>query len=266
MKRGIFCITGSTDGIGRAAAFELAASSSTVILHGRSEDRLEKTRRAIVAQTGNTAIHTVKADFTDLGEVRRMADTLRETLPRIDALINNAGVYMPDCQLTTAGVETTFGVNHLAHFLLTLELEPFLVQSKARIVNVSSVDHHSAGFSYEHIVGRYNYTGYYAYAFSKLCNILFTLEHAERLRGTGVTVNTLDPGILGTKLLHAGWNLAGEDPSRGAPPILYLACSNDVETITGTYFEDNHPTLCSHHAHDPAIRQTLWQISEELVK
>ncbi|RNA68267.1 SDR family NAD(P)-dependent oxidoreductase [Prosthecochloris sp. ZM_2] len=266
MKQGIFCITGSTDGIGRAAAFELAAAGSAVILHGRCAQRLEETKREIARQTGSERLMTVQADFSDLSQVRKMAGELLSSLPRIDALINNAGVYMHECELTDAGVETTFGVNYLAHFLLTLELEPLLVDSRSRIVNVSSVDHYSADYSPDYMIGRYRFSGYYAYAFSKLCNVAFTVEHAERLRGTGVTVNTLDPGILATKLLHAGWNLIGADVSCGAPPLLYLACSNDVEGVSGLYFENNHPSICSSKASDPDVRAQLWQISEEIVR
>ncbi|NEX12864.1 short-chain dehydrogenase [Prosthecochloris sp. ZM] len=266
MKQGVACITGSTDGIGRAAAFELAAAGHTVVLHGRSFERLEHTRREIEEQTGNHSIHTVLADFTDLCQVRRMVDQLEKSCSVIDILINNAGVYMPRCQITTAGIETTFAVNHLAHFCLTTLLEPLLIESRTRVVNVSSVDHHSAGFSANSITGGTRYTGYQAYAFSKLCNVAFTLEHADRLRRTGVTVNTLDPGILATKLLHAGWSLQGDDVSCGAPPLLYLACSSKVADITGTYFENNHPAICSPIAHDPEIRRELWEISEEIVE
>ncbi len=266
MKQAIACITGSTDGIGRAAAFELAAAGYTVVLHGRSADRLEHTRREIEEQTGNRSVHTTLADFTDLRQVREMAEQLEEAFSAVDILINNAGVYMPRCEITAAGVETTFAVNHLAHFCLTMLLEPLLIRSRARIVNVSSVDHHSAGFSANSITGGTRYTGYQAYAFSKLCNVAFTLEHADRLRRTGVTVNTLDPGILATKLLHAGWSLRGDDVSCGAPPLLYLACSAKVNGITGTYFENNHPALCSPIAHDPDIRRELWEISEEIVE
>ena len=266
MERKVICITGSTDGIGWAAALQLARGGSKIILHGRSSQRLEAARAEIEVLAGSSGVSTVQADFCSLHEVTAMAEQLLEEQNRIDVLINNAGVYRERRGLTMDKFETTFAVNYLAHFHLTLLLEPLLLKSNARIINVSSVDHLSAGFDIGNMQGEQHYTGYNAYAFSKLCNVMFTLEHARRLLGTGLTVNTLDPGVLATKLLHAGWSLSGRDPAYGGDALAWLAVSGEVSTVTGTYFENNSPASCSLLAEDPQLRRQLWDISEEMVK
>lgn len=263
MKQKVICITGSTDGIGRAAARLFAQGGSRVILHGRSSERLHAAENEIAAIAGSSNVSTVRADFSSLAEVTAMAETLGQG--KIDVLINNAGLYSAQRELTSDGFEATFAVNYLAHFHLTLLLEPLLLASKARIINVSSVDHLSAGFDAGNIQGERGYSGYEAYALSKLCNVMFTLEHAERLRGTGVTVNTLDPGVLATKLLHAGWSLSGQDPAYGGDALAWLSLSEEVESVTGRYFENNRPASCSPLAEDRELRRQLWDISKEMV-
>lgn len=266
MKQKVICITGSTDGIGRAAALQLAGKGSRVILHGRNSVRLEKVKGEIALYTGCSNIREIKADFSSLDEVALMAETLLESEQSIDVLINNAGLYSERRELTVDGFETTFAVNYLAHFHLTLLLEPLLLKSRARIVNVSSVDHLSADFDIGNIQGERHYTGYNAYAFSKLCNVMFTVEHAERLKGTGATVNTLDPGVLATKLLHAGWSLSGEDPVYGGDRLAWLALSKDVAALTGCYFENNRQASYSPLVNDRQLRQQLWDISEKMLE
>ena len=264
--RKVVCITGSTDGIGRSAALQLAKAGSSIILHGRSRKRLEEVKKEVAPFAGLANVSVVKADFSSLEEVVMMANTLLAGNDHIDVLINNAGVYMERRELTVDGFETTFAVNYLAHFHLTLLLEPLLLKSNARIINVSSVDHLSAGFDVGNIQGERHYTGYDAYAFSKLCNVMFTFEYAERLKETGVTANTLDPGVLATKLLHAGWMLSGQDPVYGGEALAWLALSEDVAGITGRYFENNHPASCSSLAMDPDLRRQLWNISKEMLE
>ena len=265
MRQKVVCITGSTDGIGRAAALQSAEAGASVILHGRSRERLEEVKKEITLCTGSPRVSVIQADFVSLGEVAAMADSLRAGNDSIDVLINNAGVYMDRRELTIDGFETTFAVNYLAHFYLTTLLEPLLLKSGARIINVSSVDHLSAGFDAGNMQGEQLYTGYGAYAFSKLCNVMFTVEHAERLRGKGVTVNTLDPGVLATKLLHAGWPMIGQDPVYGGEALVWLAFSGEAGTMSGCYFENNHPASYSPLAEEPQLRCQLWNISEEMV-
>ncbi len=265
MSGKVVCITGSTDGIGRAAALQLAGEGVGLILHGRDGGRLDALLQEIGRVPGSAPATTLEADFRSLDDVGAMAETLLATQPAIDALVNNAGVYMPRRETTGDGFETTFAVNYLAHVHLTLLLEPLLAANRARIVNVSSVDHHSAGFDRENMQGEKHYSGYNAYAFSKLCTIMFTLSHAETLDGTGTSANALDPGILSTKLLHAGWPLRGEDPAEGGAALCAIAISPEFSGVNGRYFEDGRPASCSALALDPLLRQELWESTMEML-
>ena len=259
------CITGSTDGIGRAAALRLASEGVGLVLHGRDGERLDALLRELDAVAGRGRLLPVVADFRSLEAVGEMADTILSSNVRLGALINNAGVYMPRRVLTGEGFETTFAVNYLAHVHLTLLLEAHLVAGGARIVNVSSVDHHSADFDPGNMQGERHYSGYGAYAFSKLCNIMFTMEHASMLAGTKATANALDPGVLATKLLHAGWSLAGQAPAAGGDALCHLALSPEFEGVSGRYFEDGRPVSCSPAALDPLLRRQLWESTMEML-
>jgi NAD(P)-dependent dehydrogenase (short-subunit alcohol dehydrogenase family) len=260
-------VTGSTDGIGEQTAVSLAVQGCRVILHGRNGRRLHDTALKIARRTGRSLPAAYEADFSSMHAVRNLARSIAADFDRLDVLINNAGVYMPRRTLTGDGLETTFAVNHLAHFQLTLLLLPLLEKSApARIVNVSSVDHFSGRPDPMNLQGEHAYSGYDAYALSKLCNIAFTIELADRLApDAGITVNALDPGVIATKLLHAGWNLMGDDVSRGAGPLVHLACSPDVSGVTGCYFECNRPVECASRASDPGLRGMIWEKSLELL-
>ncbi|HXG37384.1 MAG TPA: SDR family oxidoreductase [Bacteroidota bacterium] len=260
-------ITGSTDGIGKETALELAAMGHKVIVHGRSSQRAEDAANDIRKKSGNATIETVVADFTSLRQVRAMAADVIKRFPRLDVLINNAGVYMKERTLTEDGYETTFQVNHLAHFLLTHLLLDLLKQSApSRIINVSSMAHNNAKLSFDNLQGEKRYGGYGAYACSKLENILFTYELAERLEGTGVTVNCLHPGVIATKLLRAGFGgFGGSGVKKGAETIVFLATSPKGATVTGKYFVNKEVADSSLASHDRSLRKALWELSERLV-
>ena len=199
--------------------------------------------------------------------MRSLAAQVRASAPRLDVLINNAGVYHDRRTLTADGLETTFAVNHLAPFLLTNLLGDLLAASApARVVTVASVAHQSAQLEFADLQGTYRYDGYTAYAFSKLCNILFTYELADRLADAGVTANCLHPGVVATKLLQAGFpGLRGATVIEGARTPVYLATSPEVAEITGTYFVGGRPARSSAVSYDVTARRRLWRVSEQLV-
>jgi NAD(P)-dependent dehydrogenase (short-subunit alcohol dehydrogenase family) len=263
-------ITGATDGIGKQTAFDLARQGHRVLLHGRNPELgqavLAELRAATNgAATGNAALEYFNADFASLAEVRRLAAEVQVKHERLDALIANAGVYLTQRQLSADGYELTFAVNHLAHFLLTnLLLDTLKRSAPARIVVVASQVHRSGrlDFSDLHLARRYD--GYTAYANSKLANVLFTYALAERLKGTGVAANALHPGVIGTKLLHAGWGLGGAGVDAGAQTSVYLATSPKVAGVTGKYFEDKREQASARAAHDAQLQAELWRVSEQL--
>ncbi len=184
--------------------------------------------------------------------------------PRLDVLLHNAGVFMKELRLTVDGYETTFAVNHLAPFLLTHLLSGLLRQSApARIVTVSSITHVNCPWDFDNLQGEKRYDGRNAYSLSKLANVLFTVEVAQRLHGSGVTATCLHPGVVATKLLRAGFGgMSAASTDRGAETSVYLAVSPEVEGVTGKYFMNKREAEPSPLVRDVTIRTRLWELSE----
>ncbi len=249
-------VTGATDGIGKETARELALRGARVLLHGRDAGRAATARREIRSSTGNDQVDVVVADFTSLDQVRALADDVHGLTDRLHVMVDNAGVYQQRRHLTEDRLETTFQVNHLAPFLLTnLLLDLLLAAAPARIVVVSSAVHQRAPVDLTDLQGEKRYDGYSAYGLSKLGNLLFTYELAERLRGTGVTVNALHPGAVSTKLLHAGFRASGgASPREGARTAVYLATSPAVEGVGGGYFVDERRATSSPASYSRELR------------
>lgn len=264
MKILTLCITGSTDGIGLAAAKRFAAEGHRVIVHGRDESRISDACAAIVQSTGVEPLGTLEADFTNLDAVCSMGRELAERFPDLDLLINNAAVYMPTRTLVPEGYEATFCVNYLAPVLLTSIVKPVLIANGGSVLNVSSMDHHSAVFDPSNMHGERDYSGYDAYARSKLFNIMFTIDSATG--DVPVRSNSLDPGVIATKLLHAGWALAGDDVSVGGDEVFETVMEIARNGWNGEYFENARPTICSSVAQDPVARQELRELTGEMLR
>lgn len=265
MKSSVVVITGSTDGIGRQAALELAATGATIVVHGRDRARGQKAVSEIRSATGNEHVDLLIADLSSLRQVRGLANEILVRYHRIDVLINNAGVYMKTRVLTEDGAELTFAVNHLAPFLLTnLLLERLKKSSPARIITVSSVAHMRGTLDFDNLQGEKTFGAYEAYSRSKLANVLFTYELARRLEGTGVTANCLHPGVIATKLLRAGFSFSGAPVENGASTIVYLATSPEVEKVSGGYFENRRAVSSSRLTHNEDCQKRLWEVSEGL--
>jgi len=260
-KQLTLCITGSTDGIGLAAVKRFASAGHRVIVHGRDASRISDACAAIVQSTGVEPVGFVEADFTDLDAVCSMGRELVERFPGLDLLVNNAAVYVPTRTLTPEGFETTFCVNYLAPVLLTGVVKPALVANGGSVLNVSSVDHHSAVFDFANMQGERDYSGYDAYARSKLFNIMFTIDSASAIRS-----NSLDPGVISTKLLHAGWALAGDDVSVGGDDVFETVMEIARRGWSGEYFENVRPVRCSSVARDPVARRELRELTGEMLR
>jgi retinol dehydrogenase-14 len=259
-------VTGATDGIGKQTALELARQGHHVLVHGRNAARGARIVAEIKNATHNAHVDWLHADFAVMAEVRRLAAEINARYERLDVLINNAGVLMPQRTLTPDGLETTFAINHLAHFLLTnLLLEKIKHSAPARIITVSSGMHRGARIEWDNLQGEKNYTGYDAYARSKLANVLFAFELAARLAGAQVTSNALHPGVIHTKLLHAGSQPGAEDLARGARTSVYLATAPEVAGVTGKYFENSREAVPAPLAQDKRLRQEFWRVSARLV-
>lgn len=268
MAAPVILVTGSTDGIGRATARELALRGAELIIHGRDAAKGEKVLHELRDATGSTRFSLLTADFTEQKNVRRLAAEISDGHDRLDVLINNAGTGKMTRTLTPDGIETTFAVNYLAPFLLTLLLLPLLEKSApSRIVNVSSVSHNFIrSIEWENLQGETSYSVYGIYALTKFANITFTCSLAERIAGNGVTATSVNPGVISTKLLRGLFpSLLGMSPADGAKFLVYLALSPEVAGVSGAYFDASEkPGHSSALTYDHEVRERLWRVAEEL--
>lgn len=261
---GTVLVTGSTDGIGKATALRLARDGFGVVLHGRSEARCRRALAELREVGGGGEVAYVCADLASLAEVRALAQEVRERFGSLSVLINNAGVYEAERRITVDGVERTFAVNHLAPFLLTRSLLDVLEgNGPSRIINVSSMAH-AAHLDLDNLTDPRPYSGHEAYAQSKLANILFTRMLAARTQDRGVTVNCLHPGVVGTKLLRAGWGMGGVSVEQGARTSVYLASSPEVAGVRGEYFVERRVAEPAEEARDERVQRALWELSASL--
>ncbi len=261
---GTILITGATDGIGLATARELARRGCELVLHGRNAEKASRACDAVRADVPGAVLHSACADLGDLVAVARMAEDLAARLPRLDVLINNAGVYMTERRVSRDGFEMTLAVNHLAHFLLTGRLLAVLKKSAApRVVTVGSMVHSGGRIPFDDMNCEHSFNGYQAYANSKLANVLFANELARR--EPWLTSNSLHPGVIGTKLLHAAFSMPGGSVADGARTSVYLATSPEVANLTGRYFDACSETAAAAQARDGQLAQRLWAWSERAV-
>jgi len=259
-------VTGATDGIGRMTATELARMGARVILHGRNKLRGEEIAEEIRNETKNKDVSYENGDLSSLRNVSKLSTSVTEKYKELDVLINNAGVFMRGQTFSHDGIETTFAVNHLAHFALTLQLLPLLQRSdQGRVVTVSSVAHTSSPrIDFDELQEINSYIDYSAYALSKLANVLFSNELAHLLNKTSVTSNSLHPGVITTKLLYAGFGISGSTLEEGCRTSLYLASESSLENTSGKYFSNSKEVDPSPYSYDPGTRKNLWNLSEEI--
>ena len=273
-------ITGANSGIGLETAVALATQGLTTIITARDPERGKQALEDIRARSGSSDVDLVVFDLADMASVRAGAAALLDRCPRIDVLVNNAGVVLSVRRETVDGFESTFAINHLGPFLLTtLLLDRIKASAPARIVNVSSTAHNGArkGLDFDDLQNTAKYGGMSVYSQSKLANILFTIELARRLEGTGVTANALHPGTVRTGygrdgdtnfLLELGIRIASPfflSPAKGAATSIYLATSPEVEGVTGKYFVKCKAKEPSAAGRDMDAARRLWDVSESLV-
>ncbi|MBM9589887.1 SDR family oxidoreductase [Leptospira sp. 201903075] len=275
MKK-VILITGATDGIGRVCAHSFAKNQDELILVGRNADKLA----ALVYSLHITGavVHSYVADLSSAKETFVLSETIRKDHPKIDVLLNNAGAYFDKRTITKEGIESTFALNHLNYFILALGLLPSLKKAgEARIVNVASRAHMGVSLDFGDLLGEKDYSGWKQYQRSKLMNIYFTYELAERLNQTKITVNCLHPGFVKTKfgqnneglakvLLTFAQNVFAISEDKGAETSIFLATDPSVTSISGKYFAKKKITKSSDPSYDLAARRNLWAYTEDLLK
>ncbi len=267
LKNKIVLLTGATDGIGKQTAFILAEKGATLLLHGKDQNKGIDVRNAIIEKTNNKNIFYFNADFTSFEQIKSLVNNIKKDFSKIDIIINNAGIFENDKIILGNGIEKNFMVNHLSPFTLTMQLLPLLFKAeKARIISVSSMVH-AKSIDFDNLNAEKYYSGESAYSVTKLCNILFTKGLSYMLEDKNITVNSLHPGVIDTKLLRAGWGSGiGDSVIEGAKRILYLADSEKVEKITGKYFVNDEVIDSKAITYDDDIAKKLWDLSIELIK
>jgi retinol dehydrogenase-12 len=266
----IVLITGATDGVGRQTALQLAKQGYNIVMMVRSKDRADKTRAEIKEQSGNQKIDYILADLKSFAQVRKAAADFNAKYPRLDILINNAGLVVPEKVMTADGFEESFQVNHLAPFLLThLLLDKIKLSAQGRIINLSSEGHRIAKFDPENFNAEKKYSSMDQYCFTKLCNIYFTNELAQRLKGTNVTVNAVHPGVVASsfaatstgfyKILFSLMRPFMITVERGAATSVYASTS--LDTVTAQYLKDSKVSKSSKLSHDKTNQALLWKYS-----
>jgi len=264
-RKPVTLVTGSTDGVGRLVARALAQRGMHVIVHGRNRERAETLVREITAARG--IADCVIADLSSLRDVRSLADTVRRGHTHLQLLVNNAGIGSggrTGRETSADGHELRFAVNYLSGVLLTRLLLPLITSSApARIVNVSSIG--QAPIDFSDVMLTKTYDGGRAYQQSKLAQVMFTIDLAKELEGTGVTVNALHPATyMNTTMVRQAGVTPTSTVEEGAEAILHLATSPDVAGVSGRFFNGLRESRANAQAYDEAARRQLRSLSETL--
>lgn len=276
-------VTGGNSGIGRATAEALARQGAHVVIACRNQTTAAETAKAVAASTGRT-VEVVRLDLADLDSVRAAAAEILDRWDRLDVLVNNAGLARTRRGVTKQGFETNFGVNYLGHVLLTeLLLDRLRASAPSRIVMVGAHAHHLArsGLDFDDLQSQRSYRTMLAYGRSKLAAMYYTTELAERLDGSGVTVNGMHPGVVNTnfaislgstpvsrRLLTSAYAVARHlmrSPERGADTVVWLASSPQVEGVSGGYFVDREQAEVSPAARDRGAARRLGEVTQRLL-
>ena len=273
MSERVALVTGSTDGIGRYTARQLAANGLKVILHGRSKAKVDAVAAQLREELPGASFETVAFDMGRLSDVRRGAEQVLQVAPKLHVLVNNAGIFASERAVTSDGIEMTFAVNYLGPFLLTELLGPRLTNSAedggpaSRVINVSSVAHTRGRIHFDDLALASSWTGYAAYAQSKLAQVMHALTLADRHEPAKLLAYSLHPGVVGTKLLRQGFGpIAGITPEQGASTSVRLAGGVSEDEPSGSYYSDGVATPPAQAARDEKARQRLWDESVKLAK
>jgi NAD(P)-dependent dehydrogenase (short-subunit alcohol dehydrogenase family) len=268
-------ISGGNSGIGKATTSRLTAMGYQVVFLARSKTKAEAVKNEIISSSGSKNIDYILVDLTSKKEVRECVATFKQKYEKLDVLINNAGVCLPEKRITVDGMEESFEINHLSHFILSNLLLDLLKKSDdPRIINVSSAAHSSGRFDPDNLQSEKSFSYFSTYSDTKLLNILFTFELAERLKDTRIKVNALHPGVVSTNFGHelkGLWPIMlslGKlfllSPEKGAETSVYLATSDEVKNITGKYFVKCKPVETKNAYITVENRKILWEKSLQL--
>jgi NAD(P)-dependent dehydrogenase (short-subunit alcohol dehydrogenase family) len=271
-ERRVVLVTGSTDGIGRATARALAAGGMKVILHGRTKPKIDAALAALTEELPGAELEAVSFDLGSPAAVRRGAEQILARVPALHVLINNAGIFADERVVTDDGIELTFAVNYIGPFLLTELLAPRLEASAtpgapSRVINVASIAHTRGRIHIDDLTLANGWTGYAAYAMSKLAGVMHAITLAENHAPDRLVAYSVHPGVIGTKLLRQGFGpVAGSAVETGARTQVRLAGEETISAPSGSYFSEGVQTQPAKSALDVAMRAALWAASLRLAK
>lgn len=271
-------ISGTTSGVGYQAARQLAKAGAQLVMICRNREKALKVQSEL-ARNFNAQADIIIADFQSLAEVARAGDEIAKTYPKVDVLINNAGVFNKQRQLTLDGHEMVFGVIHLASFLLTHKLLPNLKNgAPSRIIEINSEAHRFGGLNMKDLDwSKRPYIALQAYGAAKIAQLLTGLELAKRLEGSGVTVNMMHPGAVRTNIgmnnnffyrfysrYIIGWFL--KDPLQSGKDIYYLAAAPELQSQTGKYFNQTNEEKPASYVMKEGRQEQVWERSLQIIQ
>jgi len=265
LKDKIILITGSTDGIGKEAGIKLVKKGVHIIIHGRNQKKAELIMKEIEKKTSLHNMSPIYADLASIDQIATMVDNIYKKFNRLDVLINNAGIYRPERQLSHDGIEETFAVNYIAPYILSNRLVKLLKKTdSSRIVNVVS-EVQSNQLDFNNLQFETGYTGVKAYARSKTCLVMYTYLLADKLKKYNITVNCLHPGVINTKVLDAAMGMIGAPVSVGADILVHAAISPKLEGMTSKFLDMKRIQPSKAITYNKELQEKLWQKTEKLI-
>jgi len=276
MEDKVCIITGANSGIGKIIAIEIAKKGYHTVMICRNKERGDAARKEVINLSGNLNVELMLADLSLQSEITKLSNEIKKKFPRIDILINNAATIVKDYTETCEGVETTFATNHFAYFLLTiLLLQNLNAAENARIVNVASAADKYGNLDFDDLFMKKNYSQFIAYSNSKLANIIFTYDLAQRLKKkTNITVNCIHPGSTKTNIsretggmIRLSFKLLRpfmRSPKKSAETIVWLATAPELEGLSGKYFYNHREIKSKKMSYEPEVARKLWEISKKI--
>ena len=271
----VFLVTGATEGIGKAAALNFAKRGAELVIVGRNKEKSEAVLAELTRHSSGNKVSLLLGDMSSLAEIRKVATQFKEKHDRLDVLVNNAGAVFNKKEFSVDGYEMTFALNHLGYFLLTRELLPLLEKTPgSRVISTSSGAHATGKIDTSYIAKREGKgAGFFAYADSKLANVLFTRELSRRAKD--VVVNCFHPGFVYSgfgqnnggftaKLIKFGASRFGRTVEKGAETLVWLATTPEAAKLKAEYCYDCKPIKPASRAKDDIAAQALWDLSEKI--
>ena len=270
MSSKVYMVTGATSGIGKALATQLAKTGEIVVMVGRDLERGNAVQQEISRKTQNWNVDLQLCDLSNMSSVHNLASVVKLKYNRIDALVNNAGLYTRKRETTVDGYEKMFAANHLGPFLLTnLLLDALMASGSGRILNVTAPS--TTELHFDDLQGERKFNSLTSFGATKMANLLFTLELARRLEGSPVTVNAIHPGLVRSGLMKQAvapirWitRLISSTPEKAVADMVQLVTAPDYENVSGKFFHHGKEIEIPAYAGNRENQQRLWEVSEKL--